>query len=154
DLPVSRSSEADSERYLLFAAVVGMLDAVSADRPLVLIVEDLHWADAPTLHLLRYVVTSSRSSRLLLLGTYRDAELSTAHPLTATLAALRREPNVSFVALKGFDHAAVVAFMESAAGHELDDDGVALADAVYRETDGNPFFVSEVLRHLSETGAI
>jgi class 3 adenylate cyclase len=154
DLPDTRSSEADSERYLLFAAVVGLLDAVSDDHPLILIVEDLHWADAPTLHLLRYVVSSSRSSRLLLLGTYRDAELSSAHPLMATLAALRREPNVTFVPLKGFDPAAVVAFMESAAGHELDGDSVALAHAVYLETDGNPFFVTEVLRHLSETGAI
>ncbi len=154
DLPDNASADADNERFLLFAAVVGLLDAVATDRPLVLIVEDLHWADAPTLHLLRYVVSSSASCRILVLGTYRDAELSSTHPLTATLASLRREPSVSFISLKGLDHSLVVAFMESAAGHELDDDGVALATAVYRETDGNPFFVSEVLRHLSEIGTI
>ena len=58
------------------------------------------------------------------------------------------------IELTGLDGAGVVSFLEAAAGHELDDAGVGLAHAVHRETDGNPFFVSEVLRHLSETGAI
>ena len=56
--------------------------------------------------------------------------------------------------VSGLDDTGVISFIESAAGHTLDDDGIALAHAVYRETDGNPFFVAEVLRHLAETGAI
>ena len=91
---------------------------------------------------------------MLVLGTYRDSELSQSHPLLDTLAALRRHSGVTRIELTGLDDTGVVSFMEAAAGHTLDDAGVGLAHAVYRETDGNPFFVSEVLRHLSETGAI
>ena len=122
---------------------------------MVLVLDDLHWADKPSLQLLRHVVANTSSARLLVLGTYRDGELSAAHPLTETLAGLHREPaGVSSIDLKGLDDTGVIAFMESAAGHELDDAGVGLAHQLYRETDGNPYFVSEVLRHLSETGAI
>ena len=71
------------------------------------------------------------------------------------MAALVREPTgVSTIDLKGLEDTVVIAFMESAAGHELDDAGVGLAHQLYRETDGNPFFVAEVLRNLSETGDI
>ena len=75
-------------------------------------------------------------------------------PLLDTLAALHRHSDVSRIELAGLDDNGVLSFMEAAAGQTLDDAGVGLAHAVYRETDGNPFFVSEVLRHLSETGAI
>jgi class 3 adenylate cyclase/tetratricopeptide (TPR) repeat protein len=153
-LPPPASADADTERYLLFAAVVGLLDAASADRAVMLVLDDLHWADKPTLQLLRHVVTHTGSTRLLVAGAYRDAELSAAHPLTETLGDLRREPAVRVLPLGGLDDVAVVSFMESAAGHTLDEEGMALAHAVYRETDGNPFFVSEVLRDLAETGAI
>ncbi len=86
--------------------------------------------------------------------TYRHSELSSPHPLTEALVALRRETGVSRIALSGLDDTGVLAFMEATAGHDLDNDGVELAHALYRETDGNPFFVGEVLRHLAETGAI
>ena len=98
---------------------------------------------------------NTSSASLLILGTYRDGELSAGHPLTEGLAALHREPaGVSSIDLKGLDDLGVLAYMESAAGHELDGAGVALAHDLYRETDGNPFFVAEVLRSLSESGAI
>jgi tetratricopeptide (TPR) repeat protein len=61
------------------------------------------------------------------------------------LAALRREPGVDVLTLSGLDDVGVIAFMEAAAGHELPDDGIALAHALQRETDGNPFFVGEIL---------
>jgi class 3 adenylate cyclase/tetratricopeptide (TPR) repeat protein len=154
ELPMTASSDAETERYLLYSAVAGLLDRASVDSPIVLVLDDLHWADKPSLQLLRYLVAHVASKRLLVLGTYRDAELSTSHPLTETLAALRREPAVTRIDLRGLDDNGVVRFMESAAGHELDDDVLNLAHALYRETDGNPFFVAEVLRHLSETGAI
>jgi hypothetical protein len=75
-------------------------------------------------------------------------------PPHRTLAALHRQRGVSRIELAGLDDSGVVALLEAAAGQTLDAAGVGLAHAVYRETDGNPFFVSEVLRHLSETGAI
>jgi len=154
DLPAPQTADPSSERYLFFAATVGLLDTASELRPTVLILDDLHWADTPSLHLLRHLVVNGRSQSLMVIGTYRDAELTVETPLHDTLAALRREESVSFVALTGLDDAGVVAFMEAAAGHELDDRLVALARAVYEETDGNPFFVAEVLRHLAETGTI
>jgi class 3 adenylate cyclase/tetratricopeptide (TPR) repeat protein len=155
ELAPPQTTDPDTERYLLYAAAVGLLEEASATAPLILVLDDLHWADKPSLQLLRHVVANTSSDRLLLLCTYRDVELSASHPLTEALAGLHREPaGVSNIDLKGFDDTGVIAFMESAAGHELDDAGVGLAHQLYRETDGNPYFVSEVLRHLSETGAI
>ena len=154
ELPAPQSADPDTERYLLYNAVVGLLGQMCEDRTLVLVLDDLQWADQPSLHLLRRVVSNTTSLRLLVVGTYRRSELSNRHPLTDALAELRRESGVSRVELSGLDDTGVLAFMEAAAGHDLDDDGVGLAHALYRETDGNPFFVGEMLRHLSETGAI
>ncbi len=154
-LPDPQSTDADTERYLLFAATVGLLEQASAQTPVAVVLDDLHWADKPSLQLLRHIVANTSAARILIIGTYRDAELSAGHPLTDALAALHREPaGVSSIALKGFDDSDVVTFMESAAGHELDDTGVVLAHELYHETDGNPFFVYEMLRHLTESGAI
>jgi len=154
-LPASSSTDADTERYLLFGATVGLITQMAELQPVVMVFDDLQWADKPSLQLLRHVVARVEpTQRLLVVGTYRDNELSSSHPLVETLAALRREPGVSRVELKGLDDTGVLEFMEAAAGHALDDAGVGLAHAVYRETDGNPFFVGEVLRHLSDAGAI
>jgi class 3 adenylate cyclase len=154
DLPPSKATDSDTERFLLFAAVVGLLGSMSREQPVVLVLDDLQWADKGSLLLLRHLAAAERSMRVLILGTYRDSELSQAHPLTDTLAALHRQRGVSRIELAGLDDSGVVALLEAAAGQSLDAAGVGLARAVYRETDGNPFFVSEMLRHLSETGAI
>jgi class 3 adenylate cyclase/tetratricopeptide (TPR) repeat protein len=153
-LPPSKATDADTERYLLFAAVAGLLVMVSQHQPVVLVLDDLQWADRASLQLLRHVIAAEQPMRLLMLGTYRDSELSHAHALRETLGVLRRHSGVSRIELTGLDDIGVVALMEAAAGHTLDAASTGLAHAVYRETDGNPFFVSEVLRHLSETGAI
>jgi hypothetical protein len=92
--------------------------------------------------------------RVLILGTYRDSELGRAHELLDALAALHRQQDFSRIELSGLDDTGVVALIESAAGYPLDENGIGLAHALYRETDGNPFFVTEILRHLSETGDI
>ncbi len=154
DLPPSKATDADSERYLLFGAVVGLLAAASEHQPLVLVLDDLQWADTTSLELLRHLTAAEQPMAVLVLATYRDTELSHTHPLLNTLAALRRQQGVSRIELTGLDDTGVVSFMEAAAGHVLDDAGVDLAHALHRETDGNPFFVGEVLRHLAETGAI
>jgi class 3 adenylate cyclase/tetratricopeptide (TPR) repeat protein len=154
ELPAPQSADPDTERYLLYSAVVGVLGQISEDQALVLVLDDLQWADKPSLQLLRHVVANTAPLRLLVVGTYRHSELSSTHPLVDALAALRRENRVSRIALSGLDDAGVLAFMEATAGHVLDNDGVGLAHALNRETDGNPFFVGELLRHLAETGVI
>ncbi len=154
DLPPTTATDADTERYLLFAAVVDLLAVASQSDPVVLVLDDLQWADKGSLLLLRHLITAELPMRLLVLATYRDSELSYSHDLLNILGALHKQSGVSRIELTGLDDTGVISLMEAAAGHALDDGGVDLAHAVYRETDGNPFFVSEVLRHLSETGAI
>ncbi len=142
------------EQHLLFRAVVGFITRVCSDTPHMLVLEDLHWADKPSLLVLRHLLASTDRRRLLVVGTYRPSDLAAEHPLTDALAALRREPNVPRLELRGLSEPEVVALLETAAGHEMDEVGLALAHAVYRETDGNPFFASEILRHLVETEVI
>jgi class 3 adenylate cyclase len=154
ELPPSKATDSDTERFLLFAAVVGLLGIMSQEQPVVLVFDDLQWADKGSLLLLCHLVAAEQSMRVLILGTYRDSELSQTHPLNDTLAALHRVSRVNRMDLAGLDDSGVAALLEAAAGQSLDAAGVTLAHAVYRETDGNPFFVSEVLRHLTETGAI
>jgi class 3 adenylate cyclase/tetratricopeptide (TPR) repeat protein len=153
-LTPSKATDSDSERYLLFAAVVGLLGMVSEPHPVLLALDDLQWADEGSLLLLRHLAAAEQSMRVLILGSYRDTELSRSHGLVETLGELRRHGGVSRIELTGLDLAGVVAFIEAGAGYTLDDTEVALAHDVYRETDGNPYFVGEVLRHLIDTGAI
>ena len=154
DLPPPKATDNDTERYLLFTAAVGLLAEASIDDPIVLVFDDLQWADSGSLHLLRHLAGSDLPMRVLLLGNFRDDELPNAKELRDTMGGLWRQSGVSRVELEGLNHGDVVSYMESAAGHKLDETGVALAHAVHQETDGNPFFLGEVLRYLSETGAI
>ena len=119
-----------------------------------LVLDDLHWAVAPELLLLKHLVRSAEPMRLLVIGTYRDTDLSRTHPLTAMLADLRKESGVERLSLHGLDDDAVEALVTAVARHELDDALVALARVVRRETEGNPFFIGEVIRHLTESGAL
>ena len=154
ELPPPHQSDPETERYLLYAAVAGLLEGAGEQEPLLLIIDDLHWADSPTLSLLRHLVTAGTSLRVMVMGTYRDTDLSREHPLTALLADLHREQGVERVELKGLESEDVLALMEAAAGQELDEDGRALAAEIAHETAGNPFFAGELLRHLTESGAI
>ncbi|HLF41721.1 MAG TPA: AAA family ATPase, partial [Acidimicrobiia bacterium] len=154
DLSPPLESDPETERYRLFDAVAAWLAGTSADDPLLLVLDDLQWAAKPTFLLLRHVLRSAEPMRLLVIGTYRDTDLGPGHPLTGLLADLRRDATVARLGLGGLDQLAVSSFVEQAAGHRLDDAALALATAVHKETEGNPFFVKEVLRHLTETGGI
>jgi DNA-binding SARP family transcriptional activator len=154
DLPPSKATDSDTKRFLLFASAVGLLATLSQYQAIVLVLDDLQWADKGSLLLLRHLTLAEQTMRVLVLGTYRDSELSQSHPLTDTLAALHRQSGFSHIGLTGLDDEGVKAMLEASAGQTLDDAGVGLAHALHRETDGNPFFVSEVLRNLNETGAI
>ncbi|HMQ25121.1 MAG TPA: AAA family ATPase [Acidimicrobiales bacterium] len=148
------AGEPESERYRLFEAVADLLVDVSAERPVVLVLDDLHWAGKPTLLLLLHLLRVTRPMRVLVVATYRDTDLDRRHPLAEALADLRRMPDVERVALTGLDHTGVTDFLAAAAGHDLDQPGLVLAEALQQETEGNPFFVREVLLHLVESGAL
>ena len=154
DLPASKATDTDTERYLLFASVVSMIAEISRQQPVVLVFDDLQWADRGSLQLLRHLVAAEQVQNVLVVATYRDSELRYADALRDTLGAIRRHVPVERIELAGLNDSEVVEFLEAASGHTLDDDGISLAHSVYQETDGNPFFVGEVLRHLAETGAI
>ena len=85
---------------------------------------------------------------------FRDSDLGNDHPLSAVLADLRRVEGVQRIALEGLGEAEVSEVMAAVAGHELDADGLMLAGEIASETDGNPFFVGEVLRSLVESGRL
>ena len=154
DLPEPASSDPDAERYVLFASVIELLAAVSRDMPVVLVLDDLHWADRPTTQLLRHLAGSDVPMRVLVVGVFRDADIGPSHPLAGTLAALHREDVSSRISLRGLGDLELLDLMEQTAGHKLDTDGLVLRDELLAETDGNPFFVAEILRNLAETGAI
>ena len=150
----STAADADTGRYQLFAAAAEFLSRLSTQQPVVVVLEDLQWADRSSLQLLRHVVGSDRPMRLVVIGSCRDSELSRSHPMVDTLAELHRLGRITRVELGGLDDAGVAAFMEAAGGQALDEAALGFAADVHRETGGNPFFVGEVLRHLAETGAL
>lgn len=154
ELPGTRESDPETERYLLYGAVAGLLACASEREPLLLILDDLHWADGPTLSLLRHVATESPAMRTMIVGAYRDSDVARDHPLTALLADLHRDEGGERLKLSGLESDDVCALIEATAGHELDQNSRALAAEITRETSGNPFFAGELLRHLTESGAI
>lgn len=155
DMPPPPALDPETERLALFDATVDLLDALAGDAPTLLVVDDAHWADAGSLALLRHVVRHvPREAAILILLTYRDTDVDRSHPLAATIADLRREPRVERFALRGISEDGIRELLAKAGGHDLDADAIELAQALTRETEGNPFFVGQVLRHLIETGAI
>jgi class 3 adenylate cyclase len=154
DLPVPQASDPETERYLLFNAVAGLLGEAAEAVPLCVVLDDLHWGDAQSLALLKQLLRAHEQGSLQLIATFRDSELGKDHPLTAVLADLRRAQGIQRIALHGLGADEVAEFMTAAAGHELEADAVELAAQIASETDGNPFFVGEILLGLSESGAL
>ena len=89
------------DQFLLFESVASLLRAVAVEHPLILVLDDLHWADGPTLLLLRHLVRATEGVPLLILATYRETEVDEAHPLGQALAELRRARALHTVALRG-----------------------------------------------------
>jgi class 3 adenylate cyclase len=154
NLPAPQSSDPETERYLLFNAIAGLLGEVAREVALCVVLDDLHWADAQSLALLKHVLRSSEQAALQVIVTYRDSDLGKDHPLTNVLADLRSLQGVQRIALHGLGTDEVAEIMSAAAGHELELDGIELAAQIAAETDGNPFFVGEILLGLSESGAL
>ena len=148
--PELSAGEPDGARFRLFEAVGAFLAGLSEQRPLLLVLEDLHWAEKPTLLLLSHLVRASEPAPLLVLGTYRETELRWAHPLAGALADLRRERTGTRLRLDGLDEGEIAALVGAWVGNEAP---AGLAAEVHRRTEGNPFFVEEVLSDLAESGA-
>jgi hypothetical protein len=127
------------------------LRAAAARRPLLLVLDDLHWADAPSLALLRFVGWELEGAGLLVLDVYRHTEVDRRHPLVATLADLTRGQHHRRLLLGGLDQQEVASFVALVAGVAP---SPRLAAALHQQTDGNPFFVTEVVRLLASQGRL
>ena len=151
DMPEVALPDSESERHRLFEAVASLLVEASRASPIVLVLDDLQWADRPTLLLLKHILRAPEQSPLLILGTYRGGELGRRHPLSETLADLRRDRAFERITLQGLREGDVGAMISAWGGEDAPPDFI---QAIYQPTEGNPFFVEELLRDLSETGAI
>jgi DNA-binding SARP family transcriptional activator/tetratricopeptide (TPR) repeat protein len=140
-----------TRRYLLYEEITRLLGAASEHSPLLVVIDDLHWADPATLHLLGHVVRHSPEASLLIVGTYRSGEVGDEHPLAALLGDLRRDRAVERLSLRGLDEPEVAELIASHLGRGA---SPALVDAVHVHTDGNPFFVEEVILDLVERGQV
>ncbi|MEA2422578.1 MAG: eukaryotic-like serine/threonine-protein kinase, partial [Thermoleophilaceae bacterium] len=138
----SQSLEPEQARFRFFDSITAFLKNAAQREPLVLFLDDLHWADAPSLRLLQFIARELSGSRLLVVGTYRDVALGRRHPLSQALADLSREGLVERVPLHGLTEHEVERFIEVTASIRPPRE---LVRAVYGETEGNPFFVSEIV---------
>jgi hypothetical protein len=143
--------EPDQARFRLFDSITTFLKNASRRQPLVLLLDDLHWADKASLLMLQFLARDLSGARLLVLGTYRDVELGRQHPLAQTLAELARAQVGTRVLLRGLGEPEVARYIEMTAGRKP---SATLVAAVFRETEGNPFFVSEVVRLLVADGRL
>ncbi|RJQ81126.1 helix-turn-helix transcriptional regulator [Amycolatopsis panacis] len=134
--------EQDLGQLQLFDAVLGVLTEIARDRPVVLLVEDLHWADSSTRDLLSVLLSRLRGQRLLVVGSYREEDVHRRHPLRGLLSELVRLATVERLVLTPLEPADARAFVAALAEEPLDPDVVA---EIAERSEGNPFFVEELL---------
>ena len=153
DITPSPPLEPDQERLRLYDTLTRFFTELARAQPLVLMLDDLHWADAGTLQLVRYLARNIRAERLLIVGTYRDVELDPSRPLAPALSEMNRERLYTRVLVRGLTRQHVASMIQSVFqdAQPVSDE---FSDLIYRETEGNPFFVEEVLKHLIEVGAL
>jgi class 3 adenylate cyclase/tetratricopeptide (TPR) repeat protein len=147
--PSTAALSAETDRYLLFAAVAHLLALEALARPVVLVLEDLHWADLQTVQLLRYLVTTAAPQPITVLVTYRNAELAHDDALARLAADLEASGHAASLELSGLDRASVGDLVAAACPPTVD--AANLTALVHAETDGNPFLAGEVIRHLLAT---
>ena len=141
----------EQARFRLFDSITAFLKSAGGRRPLVLVLDDLQWADRPSLLLLEFLAKELGNARLMIVGTYRDMELSRQHPLSQSLGELTRSAAGGFqrVLLRGLGQGDVGRFIELASGMTPP---TGMVEAVHRQTEGNPLFVTEVVRLLAQEG--
>ena len=150
DLPAPPPLEPEAARFRLFDSLTGFLRTAAARRPLLVVLDDLHWADVPSLALLRFMSRELEGTGPLVVGSYRQSEVGQGHPLLAAVADLTRGQH-RWLLLGGLGQRDVTSFVALVAGAEP---SAELAAEVYRQTDGNPFFVTEVVRLLASQGRL
>jgi tetratricopeptide (TPR) repeat protein/predicted Ser/Thr protein kinase len=141
----------DQQRRLIFGAFLEYVQRATQKSPSVLLLDDLHWADEPTLQLLQHLAPHMASMRLLVVGTYRDVELDAKRPFAKTLESLVRQRLATRIALRRLQESSVHELLAKMSGSAPPS---GLTRAVFLETEGNPFFVEEVYQHLSEEGKL
>lgn len=137
-------------RFRIFDAVARFLARAAEQVPIVLVIDNLHWADAPSLSLLEFASQELARSRVMLVGTYRDTEVSRKKPLLRTLGELGRDAGNERLRLGGLPLDAIAALAEQMLGGNLPEPQLA---AIYQQTDGNPLFATELIRVLGEESA-
>lgn len=138
----ARPGEPASERFLFFRSIATVMERLAAERPVLLVLDDLHWADEPSLALLHHVLRQVADSRMMVLATYRGGEAVEGSSLVRSLVELRRCAPSLDVEVRGLDHSAVAELLGDAHRARL--------EAIWSATDGNPFFVLELRRGLEE----
>ena len=148
------SVDPEQERYRLFQAIDAIFTTIAATRPMVVILDDVHWAAAQTLALTLHLAKSTEPGHLLVIGTFRDTADEITDPLATLLGDQHRVRNASRLRIGGLDIATVERFVADAVGHELDGPLQNLAANLAVRTAGNAFYIGELWRHLASTGAV
>ena len=141
--------EPGQARFHLFTSITTFLKNAAQSQPLLLVLDDLHWADRSSLLLLEFLAREIQTSPLLVLGTYRDVEVSRRHPLSETLGSLIREQGFLRVQLPGLAETEVEQLIQMAAAVTPPP---GLSATIHQRTEGNPLFVSEIIRMLTRDG--
>lgn len=145
--PANPRTEPSGARFRTFDAVGRFLVKAAQQVPLVVIIDNLHWADAPSLSLLEFLSHELSRARILVIGTYRDNEVVRGSALLETLGGLRRDACVDRFRLRGLDEEGIGALAGHMLGRPLPRQVLA---AIFEQTDGNPLFVIELLKVLIE----
>jgi DNA-binding SARP family transcriptional activator len=148
ELPEPLEADPDTERYRLFRAVASLLGGLSRSAPVVLVLDDLQWAEESSLLLLKHTVRSSTDAALLIIGACRDPDLRRASALADLIADLRRDRLLERLSLAGLAEQEVAALVSKRGG---DSAPARLSHLLHRETEGNPFFIEEVWLHLADS---
>jgi tetratricopeptide (TPR) repeat protein len=151
DLAEPASPVSEGARFRLFEAATALLLRATRDHPAVLVLDDLHAADEPSLLLLRFVAREIGANRLLMVCAYRDVDPALRDPLGEALAELLREPQAIHISLAGLTERDVAEYVERATGVEP---AASLVAAIHTETEGNPLFMAEVVRLLAAEGEL
>jgi class 3 adenylate cyclase/tetratricopeptide (TPR) repeat protein len=151
DIPKPVALPPEQERRYLLHGVTEFIERNARQMPLVLVFEDLHWADESTLLLVQHLAQRIAQMPVLAVGTYREAELKPGRPLASALPELLSQRLAEEIVLGRLGEADVAALIEGRAGRRPPPELVQL---VFSETEGNPFFVEEVFRHLHEAGKL
>jgi DNA-binding SARP family transcriptional activator len=148
ELPATEAGDSETERYRLFESVAGLLGELSALRPVLIVLDDLQWADRPTLMLLRHLARVQQADRLSITGAYRATEPWSAS-FASAMTGLRHERLVRQIDVSGLPERDAARLVSLRLGRRPDEEFI---HALHVETEGNPFFIEEILRHLQDTG--